>query len=269
MSPATVEGAGVELAYDERGEGAPLVLVHGTASTRTIWDEVREVLDGEWRTIAYDRRGYGQSGAPEDYRRTTIEEHGDDLIALLRALDVAPALVCGHSFGAMTTLDAVVRESGLVSAAVLLEPPMLWLTPNGARTASDLRSAIEKGAAERGSDGAIAAFTREVCGPQALDVVGQERVLAALKYPRGFAADVVAVASWSVPPRALREVETPVVLMAGTRTPPQWREPAEVLARMIPSAELREADSGHLLPNEAPEAVAEAIRELDRRTAAG
>lgn len=269
MSARTVEGAGVELAYDERGEGPPLVLVHGTASSRTIWNEVLEALGDGFRTIAYDRRGYGESGEPEDYRRSSVEEHADDLIALLRGLDAAPALLCGHSFGAMTSLAALIREPELVRGAVLLEPPMLWVAPGGAKAASELRAAIEEGAAEHGSNGAIAAFTREVCGPNALEVVGYERARAALERPRGFATDIGAVGDWSVSGGDFRGIETPVILVAGTRTPPPWREPTEVLARMIPGAELREAESGHLLPNEAPGAVVEAIREMDRRTAAG
>jgi 2-(acetamidomethylene)succinate hydrolase len=262
VTTATVEGAGVELVYDERGGGDAVVLVHGTASTRATWNEVRDELGDALRTIAYDRRAYGESGAPEGYSATTVGEHGDDLIALLRGLDVAPALLCGHSFGARACLDTIVREPELVRAAVLIEPPMLWLAEDGAAAASYLRSEIEAGVTEHGSAGAIAAFTRVVCGPQALDVVGQERAAEALRHPIGFAADLGAVGNWSVPPRALRAIDTPVVLVAGTRTTPAYRQPCEALARMIPGAELRECDSGHLVPNEAPRVVADAIRSL-------
>jgi pimeloyl-ACP methyl ester carboxylesterase len=262
VTAGTVEGAGVELVYEEHGEGDPLVLVHGTASTRSIWDEVLESLGDGFRTIRYDRRGYGESGEPEGYTGTSVEEHGDDLIALLRRLDAAPALLCGHSFGAMTCLDAIVREPGLVRAAVLAEPPMVWLASNGSEAMSELRAAIEEGAAEHGSDGAIAAFTRAVCGPDALEIVGRERALDSLRFPRAFAADVAAVSNWAVSPSALRAVETPIVFLAGTRTPQPWREPAEVLAGMIPSAELRPAESGHLIPNEDPDAVVAAIRSI-------
>ena len=262
MSTATVEGAGVELAYDERGGGDPVVLVHGTASTRTIWEEVREELGDEFRTIAYDRRAYGESGAPEGFTAATVPEHGDDLIALLRRLDLAPALLCGHSFGAMTCLDVIVREPELVRAAVLVEPPMLWLASNGTEATSHLRAELEKGVAERGSAGAIAAFSRVVCGPQALDVVGHERAVAALRDSRAFASDLNVVNEWAVAPRALRSIGTRVIMVAGTRSPQAYREPCEALARMIPGAELRVADSGHLVPNEAPDAVADAIRAI-------
>jgi pimeloyl-ACP methyl ester carboxylesterase len=262
VSAATVEGAGVELAYDERGSGEPVVLVHGTASTRTIWDEVRAELGDDFRTIAYDRRAYGESGAPEGFTAAPVPEHGDDLIQLLRRLDLAPALLCGHSFGAMTCLDVILREPGLVRAAVLVEPPMLWLGSTGTEATSQLRAALEEGVAERGSAGAIAAFSRVVCGPQALDVVGRERALASLRDARAFASDLNVVNQWAVAPRALRAIGTRVIMVAGTRTPRAYREPSEALARMIPGAELREADSGHLVPNEAPDVVAGAIRAI-------
>lgn len=259
---ATVEGAGVELAYDERGSGETVVLVHGTASTRAIWDEVRAELGDGFHTVAYDRRAYGDSGEPEGYERTTIEEHGDDLIALLRNLDLAPAYLCGHSFGAMTALDVVIREPDLVRAAVLIEPPMLWLSEHGSAAVSLLTSEVQEAAAKYGSLGAVAAFTRVVCGENALQIVGQERAQAALESPRGFGADLPAVNNWSIAPRLIRSIDKPIVMIAGTRTPPAYREPALALAEMIPGAQLREGDSGHLVPNEIPDVVAAAIREL-------
>jgi pimeloyl-ACP methyl ester carboxylesterase len=262
VSAATVEGAGVELAYEEAGSGDPLILSHGTASTRSIWDEVFELVSDSFRTIRYDRRGYGASGEPEGYTGTTVEEHGDDLIALLERLDAAPALLCGHSFGAMACLDVLVRRPELVRAAVLIEPPMLWLASDGAEATSRLRAEMEKAAEVGGAAGAINAFSRVVCGPQGLDIVGRERALESLNRPRSFAADVAAAAAWSVPPRSLRALETPVILMAGIRTPNAYREPAVTLARMIPSAELHEVESAHLVANEAPEAVAAAIWSL-------
>lgn len=260
MTASRVEGAGVELAYAEHGEGRPLVLAHGTCCTRAIWDETLEALGAGFRVIAYDRRGYGESGAPEEYRGTTVGEHADDLAAVMRGLVAEPALVCAYSFGAIATLDLLVREPELVAAAVLIEPPMLWLASGGAEESSSLRESIEQGASERGSDGAVDAFLTGVGGPQALDLLGAARVEAAHASPRAFAADLGAAANWSVPPRELRALDVPVTLIAGTRTRLPWREPSESLARMLPRAELREADSSHFVPVEAPQAVADAIR---------
>jgi pimeloyl-ACP methyl ester carboxylesterase len=256
----SVEGAGVELAYEERGGGRPLVLVHGTCLTRGAWGGVLDELDDGYRAIAYDRRGYGDSEAPEHYAGTTIGEHSDDLAALIRALDAAPALVCGHSFGAVAVLDLMVREPDLVDAAVLVEPAMLWLASGGAAESSGVRAAIEEGAQSGGPAGAVDAFLLAVCGPRALDLLGPDAMVAAHRAAISLTADLGALANWSIPPRRLREPETPAVVLAGTRTRPALREAAEILAGMLPRAELRSADSEHLVPIEAPDAVADAIR---------
>ena len=76
-------------------------------------------LEDVARVIAYDRRGYGASGAPEPYEGTTVEEQAEDAAALLRALDAAPAVVFGDGFGALVALDLVKRHAALVRAVVL------------------------------------------------------------------------------------------------------------------------------------------------------
>ena len=110
MTPATVEAGGVALAYDERGSGPAVVLVHGTATARTVWRELVEALGDGVRAIAYDRRAYGDSGAPEPYGGTTVGEQADDLAELIEGLGAAPAVVCGHELGALAALDLAVRR---------------------------------------------------------------------------------------------------------------------------------------------------------------
>src|SRR4051812_49761950 len=103
---ATVEGAGVELAYeDSAADGPAVVLVHGMAADRTTW---HVGLDGA-RTVTYDRRGYGGSGAPEPYGRTTVAEQAEDLVALLRSVDATPAVAGRGGLRAPGRPDALHR----------------------------------------------------------------------------------------------------------------------------------------------------------------
>jgi pimeloyl-ACP methyl ester carboxylesterase len=249
----------VRLAHEERGSGAPLVLVHGTASTRASWDELLELVSGSFRTVRYDRRGYGASS---ELGATRVEHHGDDLIELVRELGAGPALVCGHSFGALVALDVLLREPELVRAAVLVEPPMLWLASSGAEAMARMHAAREEVATVSGAVAAITRFSLELCGQRGLAAAGRERGEESLRHPRAFAADLEAAASWSVAPADLESIAKPVVLVAGVHTAAHWREPSEALARLIPGAALHEADSAHLVPIEAPEVVAGAIWSL-------
>ncbi|MCW3012713.1 MAG: hypothetical protein JWO90_3117, partial [Solirubrobacterales bacterium] len=91
MRAGSVEGAGAALAWVEVGEGRPVVVVHDVAADAAAWTAALPAVGG--RAIAYDRRGYGGSTAPEGYAATTVEEQAEDLAALLRALDAAPALL--------------------------------------------------------------------------------------------------------------------------------------------------------------------------------
>ena len=86
MAPS-VEGAGVALNVVERGSGPAVLLVHGIASDAQALGPVAEALAPQARVIAYDRRGYGDSGAPEPYHGTTVEEQAEDAAALLRTLN--------------------------------------------------------------------------------------------------------------------------------------------------------------------------------------
>ena len=106
MSVAKVEAGGVALAVEESGSGEAIVFVHGTATDRRVWRETLDALPpGERRTIVYDRRAYGDSGAPEPYGGTTVGEQADDLAELIESLGAAPALLVGHELGGLAALD--------------------------------------------------------------------------------------------------------------------------------------------------------------------
>ena len=260
MSSTTVEAGGVALAVDDRGEGPPVVFVHGIASSRAAWRETADALGEDVRTVVYDRRAYGDSGAPEPYTGTTVGEQSDDLIVLLTSLGLAPAVLVGHALGAMVALDVVLRSPDMVRAAVLIEPPVLWLSPQGPDAMGDMRVAIERAARDGGPGGAVEGYLQYVAGPDALDLLGDARADAARRDARAFAADLVAGPSWSATRRELRAVTVPLSIVTGWRSSPVWQEATRALADLMPSAKLIELDTGHLAMIEQPEAIAEAVR---------
>lgn len=259
-----IEAGGVELAVEEQGCGTPVVLVHGTATARGVWREtVAELPDGV-RSIAYDRRAYGDSTAPEPYGGTTVGEQADDLAELIESLEAAPAVLCGHEIGALACLDVLLRYPRLARAAVLVEPSMLWLSPVGTDAVAMLREVVESAARERGPAGAVDAFIEAVDGPRALGLLGDERIAAARSAPRAFAADLGAAASWPAGRRELARIAAPVTVVSGERSAPVRREAAAALTRLLPRAELLELPSGHLAQVEAPGDVAAAIAAFAR-----
>lgn len=118
---ATVAVDGVELFFEERGSGSPILLVHGFGGDADVWGEAFDLLAEHHRVIAYDRRGFSRSRhVPVD----SFERHGKDAAVLLRELGAAPATVVGWSNGGLVALDLAVREPRLVAGLVLEEPPL-------------------------------------------------------------------------------------------------------------------------------------------------
>src|SRR3954454_21425110 len=102
-----VDGAGVPLSYEEAGSGPVVLLVHGMGTGRSAWTATGAAgsLARDARVIAYDRRGYGESGAPEPYTRTTVSEQAEDAAALLATLGVSSVVAWGADLGALIVLD--------------------------------------------------------------------------------------------------------------------------------------------------------------------
>jgi pimeloyl-ACP methyl ester carboxylesterase len=113
--------AGVRLHYLEKGEGEPLVLLHGNGSMVQDW-ATSGVIDGlapRHRVIAFDRPGYGHSARPRD-RLWTPEAQADLLAQALTRLGVSQAVVVGHSWGAMVAAAFAQRHPERVGQLVLL-----------------------------------------------------------------------------------------------------------------------------------------------------
>jgi pimeloyl-ACP methyl ester carboxylesterase len=264
-----VEAAGVALAYEEHGSGPAALLVHGTATDHSAWRETIGALGDGVRAIAYDRRGYGESEAPEPYGGTTVGEQADDASAILRALDAVPAVVCGQGVGALVCLDLVVREPALVRGAVLIDPPVLWLVHDGPDEVAEMREAVERGARDGGGAGAVDAYLAHEGGPRSLELLGPERMTAARAAVRAFAADLGAGPSWPASRADMEGISVPVTILAGTRGREIHGRVARLLADLLPRTELRELDAGPLGHLEAPAEVAAAVRELASGGGAG
>lgn len=87
-----------ELYYYEQGQGQPVVLIHGWPLSHRMWEsQIAALAEAGYRVIAYDRRGFGQSGRPAggyDY-----DSFAADLDCLMTQLDLRDAVLAGFSMG--------------------------------------------------------------------------------------------------------------------------------------------------------------------------
>jgi pimeloyl-ACP methyl ester carboxylesterase len=225
MAPS-VEGAGVALEVVERGSGPAVLLVHGIASDARALAPVAEALADQARVIAYDRRGYGSSGAPEPYHGTTVEEQAEDAAALLHALDAGPALVVGDGFGALVALDLAKRHRALVAGAVLSNPPLFMFVPEATEQLAAQRAELEEAVRSGGPEAGVEAWL----GGR----VEGETLARAKAAHRAFFADYAGLASWPASRRELRALDVPAVVLTGPWSPPHVVAAAEALAGLLP-----------------------------------
>jgi N-formylmaleamate deformylase len=104
------------------GRGPKVVIVPGIVSPAILWSHVGEWLAGCCDCFVLDVRGRGLSEAGQhlDYG---VDACADDLSAFVREMNLAPAIVLGHSMGARIALRAAARTPGFLRSLVLLDPP--------------------------------------------------------------------------------------------------------------------------------------------------
>jgi len=119
MAHASVNG--VRLYYEERGAGTPILGIHGAGSSAVFWEDAAERLSVFGRVVTYDRRACHRSELPDPYDVTSVQEHADDALALLRELGAAPAILVGRSYGGTIALDLALRHPESVLGIALLE----------------------------------------------------------------------------------------------------------------------------------------------------
>ncbi|MFH9350887.1 alpha/beta fold hydrolase [Kitasatospora sp. NPDC017646] len=118
---AEIRVNGVSLHYEVRGDGPGVVLVHGSWCDADCWARVLPGLAESTTVVAYDRRGHSRS---EDLlTQGSVFEDAADLAGLIHGLGLAPAFVCGDSYGGLVTLRLAAARPDLLRGIAVHEPP--------------------------------------------------------------------------------------------------------------------------------------------------
>jgi esterase len=259
---------GVELYYEERGAGEPIVCIHGTSSSAAVWGDAVDELAKHGRTISYDRRGCFRSERPEPYV-TDVHQHADDAAALIEALDAAPAIVIGRSYGGETAIDLALRYPERVRALALLEAAVLSMSEEAARWGSALGKTVFA-AAEEDMSTVAETFLRAVAGDEAWEAFPEPA-------KQMFTANGPAIVAelrggpLDVDKDLLGSIGQPTLIVGGKDSPPAFAEVTNAMADAMPSAKVEWVEGGHLI-NPAHPAVLRFVDDVlaaasfDRRT---
>ena len=112
-----VENEGTKIYWDEQGHGTPVLLITGLGYTSAMWYRTRAILAQQYRTLAFDNRGVGQSDVPPG--PYSIATMASDAAAVLDAAGVARAHVFGISMGGMIAQEFALQYPARTRSLIL------------------------------------------------------------------------------------------------------------------------------------------------------
>jgi 3-oxoadipate enol-lactonase len=249
----TISANGIKLAYERRGKGTPLVLLHGYPLDHSIWEPVLPLLEDDFELILPDLRGFGESdGSTSPYG---VADLAADIAGLLSALDIWQAAIAGHSMGGYVAL-AFVRAYpqralglGLVASQVLADTPE------------------RKAGRHQEADNILAHGVQNVAEGMSVKLTGDPGLQARLKAlilrqrPEGLAGALRAMAERPDSSGLLPGCDFPIVLIHGLADALIPVERARNVKAAVPHAYLAEIPNvGHMPMMEAPKETAEVLR---------
>jgi 3-oxoadipate enol-lactonase len=227
-----------------------LVLGNSLGTTAGIWDGQLPALERHFRVLRYDHRGHGRSEVPPG--PYTIDELGEDLVALLDRLGIGRASLCGLSLGGMvgmwlaSHLPERVERLALISTSARLGPPERW-TERAAVARAEGTAALTEMQAARW-------FTPSFRERAPAAVAAVLAMLAATP-AEGYAGCCEAIRAMDL--RAdLPAITAPTLVVVATDDPATPPEHAEVIAAGIGHAKLELVDdAAHIVSVEQSERV--------------
>lgn len=231
MSLEKIPGAGgASIALERIGQGKPLLVIHGTASSRKRWFLTATALAEGRQLILMDRRGRGDSSDGNSY---SIDQEFEDVAAVVAHIGERLDIL-GHSYGALCTLGAAPRLEG-VDSIVLYEPPLNPLPPE-----SDLPDRIEACVANGDLEGGLRVFLHQV-GATDTDIDRlrglpnwPERLTIVPTIPR----EVRAARSLAFTTDHLGRITPRTLLQLGSNSPPRFGMAIDALSRGLANARI-------------------------------
>lgn len=252
---------GATLAYEDVGEGQPVVFLHGFPLDHSMWAPQLRALAAMARCIAPDLRGLGESRGDSRGDSPSMERHADDVAALLDALAIPRAVVVGLSMGGYVALALWRRHRARVGALALVDT----------RAGADGDEAREKRhqlIALARAEGSAAVAERQLAGlvgkttrAERPAVVEALRATMTRAPVEGIVGALEAMLARPDSTPLLATIDVPTLVVVGDEdivTPPKE---ARAMAAQIPGARLEVVPgAGHMSNLERPEAFTAVLR---------
>jgi len=267
MKTKEVRVNGLTFHYIERGQGTPVLLVHGTLEDYRTWDGQLEAFSKGYQLISYSRRYHYPNEWIKDSTDFSITIHARDLAALIKALNLPPVHLIGHSYGGSIAFLVARDHPEVIRSLTLAEPslvPLLKTTPEGDAllTAAITRSIATSEAFKQGNDEeGVRRFVNGVLGEGSYEKLPPpvlKRVMDNVQELKG------EVSSQDLyPPTTcddVQKVKAPTLLVDGELSPKMFHVIDDMLEHCLPSVERATIPAAsHQMEVENPQAFNETV----------
>jgi 3-oxoadipate enol-lactonase len=246
---------GIKLAYERRGQGKPLLLVHGYPLDHSIWNQIVPLLETDFDMILPDLRGFGHSDSSQ--KRFSMTDIAADLAALMDHLEIEKAAIVGHSMGGYVALAFARAHPGRLLGLGLVSSQPYADSPE------------KKAGRKQEADLVIANGVREVAEGMSTKLTAVPDLQIELKklmlrqHPEGVSGALRAMAERADSTDILAIFDFPVVIVHGRADKIIPIERAREVLALVKNGKLKEIEgAGHMPMMEAPEVTAEVLRTL-------
>jgi len=261
--PMRVPAGDVELAVDVRGEGVPVLFVHGFPFDRTVWRHQLATLS-RVRRIAPDLRGVGDSSAP-DVDAYSLTRYADDLVAVLDALGVRQAVLCGLSMGGYIIFELLRRHPERVKALILADTKPEPDSAEAKRGREELTQVAQRDGQDAVIERLLPRLLAAATQTTQPEVAGQVREMARRWSVPGLVGALRTLRDRPDSTKTLRSVRMPTLVLVGSEDEIAPPEAARAMAQLIPGAQCHVVPAaGHIAPLEQPLATSRVLADFLR-----
>ena len=246
-----IEVGGLRVAFERRGEGPPLVLLHGWPSNSREWRRQLDVLSDEFTVVAWDAPGAGQSSDPPETFR--LADWADCLAAFVEALSLRRPHIAGLSWGGGLALELYRRHPTVPRTLILTSAYAGWTGSLPAEVVQQRLQLMLRNC-ERPADQWAPAWIKTLLAEDASEEMMAELMLIASEiHPAGTRVAMRAFAEADLRD-VLPRVEVPTLLLYGdkdVRAPEEVWKPLHSGIRQSTLVLIPEV--GHMIDIEAPD----------------
>jgi 3-oxoadipate enol-lactonase len=267
MAEHKVPIGGVTIGCEVRGEGPPVVLLHGFPLDRAMWDAQVPALASEFKVIAPDLRGFGKSTLEARDAETGVDmqRYAADVLATLDALGVnEPVVLAGFSMGGYVAWQIALQRLDRLRGLALCDTRAAGDAEEAAAGRRKMAEAVlAAGQAEAALgmlDKLLSAETHELRP----DVVKAVKEMMLRQSPEAIAAAQRGMARRPDVRGELAKITCPALCLVGLADAISKPNEMAEIAAALPNAKFVEVAGGHTTPMENPDAVTESLREFAR-----